>query len=197
MSRTRRRGGASSSSRPTARHQPSSGRDAEVSATASRTCEGRAPRTTRSTGSSILSEMQGKAHRSKRTPRARVTRGAVAQRVRVLDGVRPPPSLCGACVAADCGGAPCRDHARPGLQKETMATVAAPGAFDVYAVKLPSAGCVPPCPRCGASAGHAALPQSAPRLYRLASRSRTAAGSPRRRTLRARAPGRRGARGRL
>ena len=93
------------------------------------------------------------------------------QRVRVLDGVRPPPSLCGACVAADCGGAPCRDHARPGLQKETMATVAAPGAFDVYAVKLPSAGCVPPCPRCGASAGHAAPPSKhAPRLYRLASR---------------------------
>ena len=92
------------------------------------------------------------------------------QRVRVLDGVRPPQNLCGACVAADCGGAPCRDHARPGLQKETMATVAAPGAFDVYAVKLPSAGCVPPCPRCGASAGHAALPQSPPRLYRLASR---------------------------
>ena len=27
------------------------------------------------------------------------------QRVRVLDGVRPPPSLCGACVAADCGTA--------------------------------------------------------------------------------------------
>ena len=102
---------------------------------------------------------------------ARALRGAPwPQRVRVLDGVRPPPSLCGACVAADCGGAPCRDHARPGLQKETMATVAAPGAFDVYAVKLPSAGCVPPCPRCGASAGHAALPQSAPRLYRLASR---------------------------
>ena len=118
------------------------------------------------------------------------------QRVRVLDGVRPPPDLCGACVAADCGGAPCRDHARPGLQKETMATVAAPGAFDVYAVKLPSAGCVPPCPRCGASAGHAALPQSAPRLYRLASRSRTAA-VPLVETLRARAPGRRGARGRL
>ena len=51
-----------------------------------------------------------------------------------------------------------------------MATVAAPGAFDVYAVKLPSAGCVPPCPRCGASAGHAAPPSAPPRLYRLASR---------------------------
>jgi len=92
------------------------------------------------------------------------------QRVRVLDGVRPPPSLCGACVAADCGGAPCRDHARPCLHKEKMETVAAPGAFDVYAVKLPSAGCVPPCPRCGASEGHAAPPSAPPRLYRLASR---------------------------
>lgn len=90
-------------------------------------------------------------------------------RVRVLDGVAPPPS-CGACVAADAGGAACSDHARPCRVMATGAAVAAPGVFDVYALRLPSAGCVPPCPRCGAARGHAAPPPDPPRLYRLGSR---------------------------
>ena len=55
---------------------------------------------------------------------------------------------------------------------ETMATGGARG-LDVYAVKLP-AGCVPPCPRCGASANDC---PKARRASAPAARSRTAAGS--------------------
>ena len=120
---------------------------------------------------------------AKRTPR-RALRGAPWRSACACSTASGRPALCGACVAADCGGAPCRDHARPGLQKETMATVAAPGLRRLRR-QLPSAGCVPPCPRCGASAGHAALPKA--RRASTASRraSRTAAGSPRRNAARA------------
>ena len=155
--RTRRRGGASSSSRPTA----GGAWDATLKCYCSRTCEGRAPRTTRSTGSSILSEMCEARRPADAGARAR---GAPWPRACACSTASAAPVSCGACVAADCGGAPCRDHARPGLQKRDDGDGRGARAFD--APSSPVGGCVPPCPRCGASAGHAAPPQSAPRLYR-------------------------------